>query len=232
MNKKVIKSYDKFVNEGRREQAKIDEILDIMSKRKLTKEEQDLLARLSKGESLPPEQVNTPNLKTHKTGGGYVFDDEGNVLTEEEPDTPGQEFLTTKGKQRSADKLTKDDVIDARVYRNKNSEERWIFANISVNEEGGMKNDWLIYRTGSMSGKFPMGQFMDTNSPKYIAFKNKTADLFWKELDFEFDFGMVLDQDLYEDFINFVELYKEYKKNPKRNVDILNRLRRRFLGLL
>ena len=231
MNRKIVKSYNNFVNEGKREQVKLDELLDIMSKRKLTKEEKDLLDKLSKGESLDDDSDKPSALQSHKTGGGYLFDQEGNVLTagEEEDDKPGQEFYTAKGKQRSAEKLKRGNFIDARIYRNKDSDERMIFANITVQKGDNVENDWLIYRSGSQSGKFPMGQFMDTKSPKYSAYKTKTPEIMWKDLDLDFDYGMVLDQDLYEDFINFVELYKE---NQVRHKDILTRLRRRFLGLL
>lgn len=230
MKKKIVKSYDVFVNEGKREQAKLDELLDIMSKRKLTKEENDLLVRLGKGESLPDDGSDKPDtLQTHKTGGGYLFDEKGDVLTEDEPEKPGQEFYTAKGKQRSAEKLKKGDFIDTRIYRNKESEERMIFSNTSIQKGEEIENDWIIYRTGSQSGKFPLGQFMDTKSPKYSAYKTKTPEIMWKELDLDFDYGMIFDQDLYEDFINFVELYKE---NQVRHKDILTRLRRRFLGLL
>lgn len=227
MNNKLIKSFNNFINEGKSEEAKLDELMDIMAKRKLTSEEKDLLDRLSRGESLP---VDKPTLQTHKTGGGYLFDQGGNVLTgEEEEEKPGKEFYTAKGKQRSAEKLKKGNFIDARVYRNKDSDERMIFANITIQKGEEMENDWMIYRSGSQSGKFPLGQFMDTKSPKYAAYKNKTPEIMWKELDLDFDFGMVLDQDLYEDFINFAELFRE---NQVRHKDILNRLRRRFLGLL
>lgn len=221
MKKKVIKTYGKFINEGKREQDKIDELLDIILKRKLTKDEQDLLTRLSKGESLPEE--NKPSIVSHKTGGGYMFDDQGNVMTEEEPET-GREFVTNKGKQKSVN-LTKKDNLDARVYRNKSSEERFFFVNITEDNEGKMLNDWLIYRTGSV--KYPLGQFMDTKSEKFASFKNKTPEMMWKDNDTEFDYGMVLNDELYQDFIEFAEIFKTLKNKSR-----ITQLREKFLRLL
>ena len=226
-----IKSYDGFVNEGKREQQKIDELLDIMSKRKLTKEEMDLLSFLSKGGSLPDEEPDVPpTLQMHKTGGGYLYDDEGNVLTqkEEEDIKPGQEFTTVKGKQGGADKLKKEDIADARVYRNKDSEERKFYAYITIEKDGEISHDWIIYKT-VVRDKYPFGQFMDTNASKFKYYKTTTPEALWKELDYQFDYGMVLDPDLYEDFFNFVELYKE---NQARNRDVLRTLHARFSKLL
>ena len=224
---KTVKSYLDFVNEGRTEQKKIDELLEIMKKRKLTKEEQDLLVHLSKGGSLPEEEHDRPTLQTHKTGGGYLFDDEGNVMThEEEPTNPGQEFVTTKGKQRSADKI--HDVIDARVYRNKDSEERLIFSHATYETDSGITNDWIIYRTIG-TDKHIYGQFMDTNLPRFQYYKTTPPDILWKELDYKYDYGMILDEDLYEDFTNFVTLYKE---NQRRNAHVLDRLHNRFKKIL
>ncbi len=225
---KIVKSYRSFINEGKREQQKIDELLEIMNKRKLTAEEHELLVTLSKGGSLPDEPDDRPILQTHKTGGGYLFDDEGNVLTDEEPEKPGQEFVTVKGKQKGADKLSTKDIMDARVYRNKDNEERRIYVYTTIETDSGITNDWIIYRTGG-GDKYPFGQFLDTNAQKYAFYKKMSPEQLWGELDFTFDYGMVLDEDLYEDFINFVELYKE---NQRRNIDVLNKLRLRFLKLL
>jgi hypothetical protein len=51
----------------------------------------------------------------------------------------------------------------------------------------------------------------------------------WKELDYSFDYGMILDEDLYEDFMTFVTLYKE---DQRKHADYLRRLRLRFVKLL
>lgn len=221
---RIIKSYLGFVNEGR-EQEKIDQLLDIMKTRKLTQDEKDLLTRLSMGETLPDDE---PVIKKHKTG-GFLFDEEGNVMTEEEPVNPGEEFYTTKGKQRSAEKLETKDVMDARIYKNKESLERFIFAYVSVESESGMTNEWIVYRTGK-DPKFPYGQFLDPLSVKYQSeFKNITPDILWERLDYMYDYGMVLDRDLYEDFTNFVDLYKT---NQAKYGNMLLRLRDRFMKLL
>lgn len=223
---KIVKSYRSFINEGKREQQKIDELLEIMNKRKLTTEEREFLITLSRGGSLPYEPDDRPILQTHKTGGGYLFDDDGNVLTDEEPYKPRQEFVTVKGMQKGSDKLSTKDIMDARVYRNKDNEERRIY--VYIEKDGGIANDWIIYRTGN-GDKYQFGQFLDTNAQKYAFYKKMSPEQLWGELDFTFDYGMVLDEDLYEDFINFVELYKE---NQRRNIDVLNKLRLRFLKLL
>lgn len=220
MSKRFVKKYTKFIKEGKREQAKIDELLDIMNKRKLTDEEKDLLARLGKGEKLPDEK---PVLQTHKTGGGYIFDEEGDVVVQdEEPTAPGKQFFTPKGKQKGVDKLKIDQAPEARVYKNKNSEVRQFFVNIT--KDGN--NDWLIYRT---VGRTPYGEFCDTNSSKYSFYKNMTPEQLWEELDGYWDYGMVLDKDLYEDFLNFAELFKE---DQVRYKDMLTKLRNRFIKLL
>ena len=44
-----------------------------------------------------------------------------------------------------------------------------------------------------------------------------------------YDYGMVLDRDLYEDFTNFVDLYKT---NQAKYGNMLLRLRDRFMKLL
>lgn len=220
MTKRVVKKYNKFIKEGKREQAKIDELLDIIKKRKLTDEEKDLLTRLGRGESLPEESK--PVLQTHKTGCGYIFDEEGDVLVEEEPDAPGKQFFTAKGKQKGVDKLKIDQAPEARVYKNKNSEIRQFFVNITKDD----KNDWIIYRT---VGKTPFGEFCDTNSSKYSFYKNMTPEQLWEELDNYWDYGMVLDNDLYQDFMNFAELFKE---DQVRYREMLTKLRNRFLKLL
>jgi hypothetical protein len=228
---RIVKTYMNFLNEGQREQKKIDELLDIMKRRKLTEEEMNILTKLSKGETLPEEESDSkPILKTHKTGGGYLFDEEGNVMTEQEEEdvSPGQEFMTTKGKMRSADKLEKGNILDARIYKNKNGEVRVIFAYVSRSSESGTTSEWIIYRTDG-GEKYPFGQFLDTNSSKYSFYKIITPETLWKELDYSWDYGMVLDDDLYEDFTNFIDLYKE---NQARNRDVLTALRSRFLKLL
>jgi len=205
----------------------MDELLDILSRRKLTEDERELLVHLSQGGSLPEEEK--PTLATHKTGGGYMFDAEGNVMTEDDDEKPGEEFTTTKGKQSGADKVSKKiDVVDARVYRNKGSDERFFYVPTSYETESGMTSDWIIYRTGDGS-RYPLGMFLDTNAPKFKYYKTTPANVLWKELDYRYDYGMMLDDDLYEDFINFVELYKE---NQIRNRDILQTIHRRFCSLL
>lgn len=226
MKRKVIKSYVHFVNEGKREQDKIDQLLEIMAKRKLTEEERNLLSSLSKGGSLPEEDK--PVYKKNKLTNDLETDDVGNVIVEEDPGKAGSEFVTSKGKQNSVDKIKIEDIIDARVYKNKTSEENVFFAYTTSEKEGVVENNWIIYRTGSMD-KYPLGQFMDVNAPKYIRFKTKTPEQMWKDLDFEFDFGMILDQDIYEDFINFVELYKE---SQVKHAKILQKLRSRFVKLI
>jgi len=225
-----INSFSKFLNlnEGKREEAKMNELLDLMKRRKLTQDESDLLKSLSRGESLPEEDNTPPTLKTHKTGGGYLFDDEGNVMTEEEGEAkPGQEFTTAKGKTRSVDKIQPpEELIDARVYKNKASEERFIYSYVTLTDEKGVtSHDWIIYRTGG--GDF--GSLMNTNAEKFKYYKQVTPEVLWKELDHRFDYCMVLDQDLYEDFVNFIELYRE---NSKVNKDVLTRLYKRFSCLL
>jgi len=226
MNKKVVKSYKVFLNEGAAEQKKMDELLDILSRRKLTEDERELLVHLSQGGSLPEEEK--PTLATHKTG-GYMFDDEGNVITEDDGEKPGKEFTTTKGKQSGVDKISKKvDVVDARVYRNKDSDERFFYVPTSYETDSGMTSDWIIYRTGGGS-KYPLGMFLDTNALKFRYYKTTPANALWKELDYRYDYGMMLDDDLYEDFINFVELYKE---NQIRNRDILQTIHGRFCSLL
>lgn len=218
-----MKSFLRFINEGKREEAEINRLLD-KGLKNLSDEEKDLLRRLSSGESLPEEE--RASLKMHKTGGGYLYDDEGNIMTEEEPEIkPGQEFVTAKGKMRSADKLPNEEIIDARVYRNKDSEERFIFSHVTLETESGVTHDWLIYRTGGSE----FGMFMNTNSEKFKYYKLTPPEVLWKEKDHQYDYCMVLDQDLYEDFVNFAELYKE---NQKRNNTILRQLHNRFRGLL
>jgi hypothetical protein len=221
----MIKSYNIFINEGAVEKKKIDELLDIMSRRKLTAEENELLIHLSKGGALEEDK---PTLVKHKTGGGYMFDEKGNVMTEEEDEKPGQEFTTSKGKQMGADKLKKENIIDARVYRNRDSDERFFYVATSYETDSGMTSDWIIYRTAG-GEKYPLGMFLDTNAPKFRYYKTTPANILWKELDFKYDYGMILDDDLYEDFINFVELYKE---NQNRNKGILEQIHKRFCSLL
>lgn len=220
-----IGNFIEFLYEGKREEAKINELLEIMKKRKLTSDENDLLIYLSKGGTLSDEK--SPALKLHKTG-GYLYDEEGNVLTDEEPVTePGKEFITTKGRSRPLDKLQTEDIIDARVYRNKNSEERFIYSYVTLKTDSGITNDWIIYRT---EGGKKFGMILNTNSDKFKYYKQIVPDILWKELDYMYDYGMILDQDLYEDFINFIELYTRNKSG--RNDEILDRLHKRFCTLL
>ena len=230
-----IMSFNLFVNEavkGKKEQKKIDELLDKGFKN-LTAEEKELLNRLSQGGSLDDdddERGGTPALKMHKTGGGYLYDDEGNVMTEEEDETtkPGQEFVTAKGKSSSIDKLEEDDILDARVYRQKDSENRVIYVYTTFETESGQTNGWIIYKTEG-GPDFPFGQFANMESPKNAHLAHRTPAAMWAEKDWDFDYGMVLDEDFYEDFINFVQLYKE---GALRNKDILLRLKSRFTKLL
>jgi hypothetical protein len=195
--------------------------LDILNTRKLTDDEKDLLARLSKGESLPE-----PSMKKHKTGGGYMFDDKGKVILEDEPADTGKEFLTSRGKQKKI-QPKKNDVIDARVYRNRNSEERFFFLYVTTEKENGSESTWVIFRTGSE--RYPLGQIMDIRSPKFADFINKHPEQLWKELDFDFDYGMILDDELYEDVVEYVELYKD---NQVRYKNRLIELKNKFLKLL
>lgn len=226
MNRRVI-TYDNFLEEGKREQQKIDELLD-KGFNKLSDEEKNLLKRLSRGETLPEEDIKKPVLSTHKTGGGYLFDENGNIMTEEGGEKPGEEFVTTKGKQSGIDKISAINLIDARIYRNRDNEERFVYASTTIEGESGMTSDWIIYRTGG-GPQYPFGQFLDTNAPKFRYYKSTPPEILWTELDYKFDYGMVMDDDLYEDFTNFVELYKE---NMARNKDFLMRIYQRFCKLL
>ena len=229
---KIIKSFNIFINEGKREQIKIDELLDKGIKN-LTAEEKELLGKLSKGDTLDEDDDDrggTPTLKMHKTGGGYLYDDDGNVMTEEEPGEtkPGQEFVTAKGKQSSIDKLDEDKILDARVYRKKDSENRVIYVYTTIETESGQTNSWIIYKTDGGTD-FPFGQFINMESPKNAHLKSRNPAAMWEEKDWEYDYGMVLDEDFYGDFINFVQLYKE---GNLRNKDILLRFKTRFTKLL
>lgn len=221
-----MRNFFQFIMEGKREEAKMNELLDILTKRKLTPEEHELLVSLSKGESLPEEEKEV--LKMHKTGGGFLYDDEGNILTqkEEEEIKPGQEFTTIKGKTRSTgrEEVKPEEFFDARVYRNKDNEERFIYVH-RTDDEG--VHDWIIYRT---DGGKEFGKILDTNLDKLKHYKSTTPEQLWKELDYRFDYGMVLDQDICEDIINFAELYKAGGKGGSRN--IMDRLHRRFCTLL
>lgn len=221
-----IGKFREFITEGKKEETKMNELLEIMKKRKLTAEEHELLVSLSRGESLPEES--TPSLKMHKTGGGYLYDDEGNILTEEEPEIkPGKEFVTAKGKTRSADKIDEiENIIEARAYRNKDNEERFIYSYVTLNNDSGVTHDWIIYRT---EGGEEFGKILNTNLDRFKYYKQTTPEVLWKALDYKWDYCMILDQDLYEDFINLIELKKE---NKKRNKEVLNRLYMRFSTLL
>lgn len=216
-----MKGFFQFITEGKREEAKMNELLDKGIKN-LSSEERDLLSRLSRGESLPEE---IPELKMHKTGGGYMYDDEGNVITTDEEELkPGKEFTTNKGKIRPVDKI--EEILNARVYRNRDNEERFIYAYMTEINDGVETKDWIIYRT---DGGKEFGKILDTNIDRLKHYKKTIPDVLWKELDFKFDYCMVLDQDLYEDFMNFIELYKA---GGKRGRDVMDRLHRRFCTLL
>jgi hypothetical protein len=218
-----IKSYNNFLFEGHREQAKINELLDAASTRRLTDDEKDLLKRLSMGEKLPPEE-----LKKDKTG-GLLTDEKGNIITQDDPSIKKDgEFFTEKGKSRSAEKMEKrisEASSNARVYRSKDSEERFFF--IYMKSENPY---WIIYRTG-INEKHPLGQFMNTSDPKWSYFNKKSTDQLWAENDKQFDYGMILDDELQELFLNFIELYKD-KENEKRNVTEIKKIRNRFITLL
>lgn len=226
MERKNIKSFINFINEGKREQDKIDELLEILSRRKLTSEERDLLDLLGKGGKLPEENI---VYKKNKLTNDLETDDQGNPIVEENPIVSGKEFVTNKGKKNSVDKIKIDEIIDARVYKNKTSEENIFFVYLTENNEGVINNKWAIYRTGGSSDKHPIGQFMDVNNPRFSKFKNKTPDQMWKDLDFDFDYGMILDQSLYQDFIYFMELYKE---DQIKHMNLLKKLRNRFIKLI
>jgi hypothetical protein len=233
MNNNNLKTFIKFY-EGRREQEKIDELLDIASQRKLTDEEKDLLKRLNKGELLPPEEKERTKLMMHKTGGGFLYDDQGNIMVQKgEGEKEGSEFVTDKGRTRQIDKLVaRESMLNARVYRNRESEERFVYCyQTATNDSGITSNEWIIYRTisGPMLERFPFGQFLDTSAPKYSFFKRMTPEHLWKELDYTWDFGMVLNEELYSDFMKFLKLYKE---NQIKNKEILTEIRNKFTKLL
>jgi hypothetical protein len=216
-----IKSYNNFLFEGHREQAKINELLDASRIRRLTDDEKDLLKRLSMGEKLPPEE-----LKKDKTG-GLLTDDKGNIITQDDPSVKKDgEFFTEKGKSRSAEKIEKrisESSLNARVYRNKESAERFFF----VYYTSGGNPFWIIYRTGA-TDKHPLGQFMNTNDPKFEYFNKKTTDQLWADNDKQFDYGMILDDELHKLFLNFIKLQEDKKTNDAE----IKKIRNRFISLL
>jgi len=198
-----IKTYTGYLFEGQREQRKIDELLDISTTRRLTDEEKDLLRRLSSGESLPAESP-------------------------KKDDGKNAEFFTEKGKKNSAEdtekKLADKPVVnyEARVYRNKTSEERFIFVHRPDN------NTWIVYRTGNPD-RTPLGIFLNTTSTRYIEmYFGKTPQALWKMNDMDFDYGMILDQETYNLFIEFTGLAKDTDKNRAKLIQI----RQRFLTLI
>lgn len=189
-----IKNFNKYLFEGRREQKKIDELLDISTTRRLTDVEKDLLRRLSSGEKLPKEEDIT--------------------------DQDGGEFFTDKGKKIGADKLEKN--IDhggaiARVYCYKNSPERFILY-YSTNT-----NVWYIYRTGNPD-KMPLGVFLSRESQLYKdSYNDKKPEQVWLDCDQRYDYGMILDQDLLKLFEELLDLSKRPETNRNKIIKIRQR---------
>lgn len=228
MNRRVI-PYDDFLIEGKREQQKIDELLD-KGFSNLSDEEKELLKHLVGGGDLPKEDKDSPTLLKTKSG-MLVTDDEGRVVTADKDDEeePGKEFTTQKGKTRGVEKFKREVNLDARAYRNKDSEERFFYVLENIYDASGMTlYNWHIYRTGDGS-KYPFGMFMDLESQKFGFYKRLKPDILWKELDYVWDYGLILDEDLYEDFMNFTSLYKT---NQSSNSQILTTLRNRFAKLM
>lgn len=200
-----IKNFMEFINEessqiGKRENDEINRLIDLMSKRELTPEEKKLLDDLGNGKKLPEKEP--PKIKTHKTG-GFLFDDKGDVMTEEEEessdtDDEGKEFLTSKGKSKGSSIGLSETPIDTRVYRNRDSEERMIYSY----QDG----KWVIYRSG---GKSEFGMFLDESTPLYKKYENISPVEMWKNLEGVYDVGMVFDKGTYDEFLIFCELYNE-----------------------
>jgi hypothetical protein len=227
----MAKTFSNFLGEGKREQDKINEFLD-KGIQNLTREEKALFDRLLKGGTLPTESKAPPVIKTDKTG-NYLKDEDGRVITEPDKDEDteldaGQEFTTGKGKKIGADKIVPPKIINARVYRNKDSEERFIYSYVTLEDaDGGKYNDWIVYRTG---GGREFGAFLDTSNPKFSYYRTTAPKALWEILDWKYDFGMMLDDDLYEDFTTFIELYKNREERANRGP--LTALYRRLSGLL
>lgn len=201
-----LKNFNNFIFEGKDEMDKIDELMDIMNTRKLTPEESDLLKRLSRGEKLPEKEK--PKLVMKPSGAGYLLDDEGNPVVKRtiEPETEDDKaFVTSKGKNKIVEPINNKSII-ARAYKNKESDDIYIFANI--------KNKWFVYRT-RITKESPYGQFLNLDSPKQAFIKNSTPIQLWKILDMDFDYGMEFDNKLKDDFIDFIRLWDEDIKDSK-----------------
>jgi len=205
----TIKNFKFFINEGAREESEINRLLDIMSRRELTSEEKKLLSDLSSG--VKKLDDDKPILKKHKTG-GLLFDSDGGVLTEGDPGEgeAGQEFVTNKGKTRNVEKEDVEEITNARVYRNMDSEERFYYIYT--------RDKWIIYRTG---GKLEYGMFLDETSNYYKKYLYTKPDAMWKELDFVYEVGMELDRKTLDMFSTFLELYNE---DQKKNSAMLQQL--------
>jgi hypothetical protein len=191
-----------FTNEGKREEDEINRLLDKMVNVGLTDDEKKLLSDLSNGKKL-----DDPVLAKHKTG-GLLFDDDGNVVTKE-PKQPkeGDEFITKKGKQSpSAGKSRfEDKPTNIRVYRLKNSEERFYYI---FNDK-----ELMVYRTG---GKNMFGSFLSKESDYYKKISILSPDELWKQLDWAFDIGMELDKKTADEVGLFSDLYfEDIRKNEK-----------------
>jgi hypothetical protein len=196
-----IKNFNNYLFEGQREQKKIDELLDISTSRRLTDEEKDILRRLSAGEKLPAE---FDKKKDENTG----------------------EFLTNKGKRVSADKIEQKlnaaGTLNARIYSRHNSPERFIL--VFSNEI----DHWFIYSTGDPN-KTPLGVFLNKESPLYVEnYQGKSPEQVWNFCDKKYDYGMILDDDLFNLFNELLNLGKKPVENRTRIIQI----RERFLKLL
>ena len=212
----MIKNFNNFINEGKLEQDKINELIDKMSGgTKLTSEELKLLDYLSRGGSLK-QQI--PVLKTDKTG-GFVFDEEsGDVMTEESPSKKDvcKEIFTKKGETNPIKNNTGS--YNYRVYKNKNSDEtRFYIFDISGDKQ------WTIFRTG---GKNIYGSFLRKDVPSYEHFKNKTPEQLWAELDTIYDYGMILDDETIKIFNRFYEIFhNEPEKHKKELLSLFTKLK-------
>ena len=219
-----IKKFVQFINEesapiGRRENDEINRLIDLMGKRDLTPEEKKLLDDLGNGKKLP--EPTPPKLKTHKTG-GFLFNDEGDVMTEEETesseDEEGKEFVTSRGKSKGVSVGSVEKPIETRVYRNRDSEERMIYS-----FENGR---WKIYRSG---GKTEFGMFLDESSPLYKKYENTPPAEMWKSLEGVYDMGMILDKGTYDEFSIFCDLFYE---DQRKNRSYLQQLHKKLKTLL
>lgn len=206
----IIKKFNNFIVEGKMEMDKIDELMDIMSKRELTSDEKDLLKRLSRGEKLPDKEK--VRLVTKSSGSGYVLDDEGNPITtkKNQIDEPDKPFVTAKGKSKDFSIDVKN--VTSRIYKNRNSDECYIFT--------FFLDKWVIYRT-RITKDHPYGQFLNAErlDPKYA---RSTPQQMWKILDMDFDYGMEFDEKLTNDFIDFVKEFENYREK-KQKFNLFNR---------